>query len=152
MHHIGIDSTKAMSNKGSIDIGCGSYSYEIQNPPPPPPPTSTEAPPAASPTATCFFQPPQPGSGSSQMTIQFHDASPAQILTFQQMVGCARGGSQPRCALEPENCSASPPDLVGDTTLSYLQSGGAATLPTVSCAKAAIAFAIGQNVECTRGP
>lgn len=34
-----------MANTGSIDIGCGSYSYEIQKPAPPqPPPTSTTPP------------------------------------------------------------------------------------------------------------
>lgn len=33
-----------MANKGNIDIGCGSYSYEIQDPPPPPPPPTSTAP------------------------------------------------------------------------------------------------------------
>lgn len=33
-----MDSTKAMSNTGSLDIGCGSYSYEILAPTQPDPP------------------------------------------------------------------------------------------------------------------
>jgi hypothetical protein len=36
-----VDSTKVVANKGSLDIGCGSYSYEIQVPPEPTPPSPT---------------------------------------------------------------------------------------------------------------
>lgn len=85
------------------------------------------------------------------MMVQFKDASPERILVFQQKVGCVPGPFA-ICALRPEDCGANPPDLVGITTISYLQSGGGSTLSAIGCAEAAIALAIGPGTKCSRGP
>lgn len=78
-----------MVKKGSIDVGCGKYSYSLESPPKTPAPTSSV-------TATCYFQPTvfflQFSAGITEDGKDFEAALKEEVKGCGAMTGWRRSG------------------------------------------------------------